>query len=161
MEAEIGAKEPVSEAVIRAVSAVTGQQSGSLQPLNQVIDPQALDALFDSPSNDVHHPSAGFSFIYSSCRITIDNRESLTIEPSETARRPSAPSDGIDRVQRSRPNRDAVETSTGETPGSRVCFACQRPIDRDSLYRSRGELVHPDCSAELRCGIWLDLPPDL
>lgn len=156
MESEIGENELVSTAVIRAVSAVKGRKPGSLQPLTDVIDSAALDALFDSRSNDALQTVGRLSFSYSSCRITIDNGEFLTIEPFETTGRLSAQSDGTDRAERSRSNRDTQQTATKRTPGSRVCFVCQQPIQRENLQRERGELVHLECGAELRCGISLE-----
>lgn len=73
MKTEIGANESVSMAVIRAVSAVTGRKPGSLQRLSDAIDLEALDALFDPRSNDVHQTDGHHSFSHSSCRIRIDN----------------------------------------------------------------------------------------
>lgn len=153
MESEIGENESVSTAVLRAVSAVNGRKPGSLQPLNDVVDPDALDALFEPRSNDVPRTGGRLSFNYSGCHITIDNGEFLTIEPFETTGRLS---DGTNRAKRSRANRDTRQTATEWTPGSRVCFVCQQPIEREDPQRERGELVHHRCRAELRCGISLE-----
>lgn len=156
MEAEIGPNESVSTAVIRAVSAVSGREPGSLQPLTEVVDTDALDALFDPPSDDVQQTNGRLAFNYSSCSITIDNGEFLTIEPFEMTRRLSAQSDVTDRAERNRSTRDVRQAATESTPGSRVCFVCQQPIDRENLQREQGELVHSECRAELRCGISLE-----
>lgn len=156
MESEIGENESVSTAVIRAVSAVEGRDPRSLQPLTDVIDPDALDALFDSLTNDVLQEGGRLTFSYSSCHITIENGESLTIEPLETIGPLSALSGRTDRAEGSRSNRDTRQTATKRTPGSRVCFVCQQPIERENLTRERGELVHPTCRAELRSGISLE-----
>lgn len=153
METEIGKNESVSTAVIRAVSAVNGRKPGFLRPLADVIGPDALDALFDPRSNDVHQTGGRLTFNYSNCRITIDNGRVLTIEPFETTGRLSAQSNGPDRAERSRSYRDTQQTATKRTPGSRVCFVCQQPIKRENLQRDRGELVHLKCRAERRCGI--------
>lgn len=155
MESEIGENESMSTAVLRAVSAVTGRKPGSLQPLADVINPDALDALFEPWSDDVPRTGRRLSFNYSSCRVTIDNGEFLAIEPFETAGRLTAQSDGTDRAERSRLRRDTRRTTTERTPGSRVCFVCQQPIEREDLQRERGELGHPKCRTELRCGISL------
>lgn len=152
MESEVGQNESVSTAVFRAVSAVTGQEPGSLQPLTDIIDPDALDALFEPRSNDVPRTGGHLSFVYSSCRITIDNGEFLTIEPLETPGLPVAQSDGTERAESGRPNRDTQRTATKRTPGWGICSVCQQPIERDEPQRERGELVHDKCSAELRCG---------
>lgn len=90
MEYEIGPTESVSTAVVRAVSAVEGQKPGSLRPLASVIDPDALDALFETRANGRPRTGGSLSFIYSGCRVSIDNGEYLTIEPLERLQRPSA-----------------------------------------------------------------------
>lgn len=156
MESEIGETESVSTAVRRAVSAVKGRKTASLRPLNAVIDPDALDAYFDPRSNDGLRTDGRLSFSYSGCHITIENSESLTIEPLETTDRPSAQSDGADRAETSRTNRETEEMTTERTPGSRICIVCQQPIAREDLQRERGELVHTECQPEARCGISLE-----
>lgn len=83
MEYDIGADEPVSTAVVRAVSAVVGRDPCSLRPLSDVLDPGALNRLFD-PRFDQQARSGGrVSFVYSGCTVTIDNGEYLTIERLE------------------------------------------------------------------------------
>lgn len=83
MEYEIGADESVSMAVVRAVSAVEGREPSSIRPLGEVIDPDALDDIFDVRHNGHPRPGGSVSFVYSNCRVTIDNGEYLTIEPLE------------------------------------------------------------------------------
>lgn len=106
MESEIGENESVSTAVVRAVSAVTGRKIGTLPPLTDVIDPDALDALFESQFDDTPRTGGRLSIIYSSCHVEIDNGEFLTIEPLETWGRLQPQSDGTDRAKRSRSNRN-------------------------------------------------------
>lgn len=96
MESEIGENESVSTAVVRAVSAVEGRKRGSLPPLTDVIDPDALDALFESQSDNISRTGGRLSFIYSRCRVAIDNGEFLTIEPLETTGRLPAQSNRTD-----------------------------------------------------------------
>lgn len=81
MDTDIGPGESVSLAVIRAVSAVEGHEPCSLPPLSEVLDPDALDALYDSPSNDTPRTGGCLSFVYCMCRVTVDNGEYLTIQP--------------------------------------------------------------------------------
>jgi hypothetical protein len=152
METEIGVDEPVSTAVLRAVSAVSGREPDSLQPLSVVIDPDALDALFAPRPNGAVRIGGRLSFIHSSCRITIDNGEFLTIEPFETTGARPAQSDDTDRADT---DRGPLHTATKRTTGSRVCSVCQQPIQGQNLHRARGELIHTGCDAELRCGISL------
>lgn len=81
MEYEIERSESVSRAVVRAVSAVDGRKPGSLPPLERVLDPDALDALFDPQSDGAPRIGGRLSFVYSRCRVTLDNGEFLTVQP--------------------------------------------------------------------------------
>lgn len=155
MQSAIGDDEPVSTAVLRAVSAVDGRKPGALDPLSDVIDPGALDALFGPRPDGGSRAGKRLSFTYSSCQVTVDDGDVLTIEPVEPRERPSARSDGTDRTERTH-QRDTQQTATDETPASRVCVVCQQPIERANLQRELGELVHDRCRAELRCGISLE-----
>lgn len=80
MEYEIGTAEPVSTAVVRAVSAVEGREPRFLRPLSDVLDPDALDALFAPRGNGIPRSGGRISFVYSNCRVTIDNGEYLTLQ---------------------------------------------------------------------------------
>lgn len=82
---EIDPGESVSMAVVRAVSAVEGCEPCSLRPLAAVIDPDALDALCAPRADSTPRVGAHFSFIYSRCRVTVDNGEYLTVQPLEHA----------------------------------------------------------------------------
>jgi hypothetical protein len=72
-------------AVVRAVSAVVGCDPCSLPPLTDAVDPDALDAIFDSQGRDTPRTGGRLSFVYGHCRVTVDNGEYLTIRPFETA----------------------------------------------------------------------------
>jgi len=81
VEYNIGVDESVSTAVVRAVSAIVGRRPGSLRPLDRVLDPEALDALF-VPSVDGKTRIGGrLSFVFGNCRVTVDNGEYLTVKP--------------------------------------------------------------------------------
>jgi len=86
MEYEIGADESVSMAVVRAVSAVEGRDPLALRPLIDVLDPDALDTLFGSRTDGAPRLGGRFTFVYSECRVTIENGETITVEPKQTAR---------------------------------------------------------------------------
>ncbi|MCU4718098.1 HalOD1 output domain-containing protein [Halapricum hydrolyticum] len=80
MEYEIGPEESVSTAVVRAVSAVEGREPCFLRPLADVVDPTALDSLFDPRYGGTPRTGGRLSFIYNNCCITIDNGEYLTLQ---------------------------------------------------------------------------------
>ncbi|MDT3433380.1 HalOD1 output domain-containing protein [Haloarcula sp. 1CSR25-25] len=97
MESEIGTDESVSMAVVRVVSAVEGRDPLSLPPLANVVDTDALDALFDARYDGTQRTGGRLSFVYSKCQITIDNAEFLTLQPLETGRRETSSQDVNDR----------------------------------------------------------------
>jgi len=80
VEYEIGPGESVSTAVVRAVSAIKGREPRSLRPLADVVDPTALDSLFDPRYDGTPRTGGRLSFVYSDCCITIDNGEYLTLQ---------------------------------------------------------------------------------
>lgn len=84
MEYEVGSNEAVSSAVVRAVSAVEGLEPDTLPPLTDVLDPDALDGLFASRPGGRARTGGRVSFVYSSCSVTVDNGEYLTLQPLES-----------------------------------------------------------------------------
>jgi hypothetical protein len=84
MEYDIGSDESVSSAVVRAVSAVEDREPCSLQPLADVLNPDALDELFTSRPGGRSRTGGRIAFVYSNCRVTIDNGEYLTLQPLES-----------------------------------------------------------------------------
>jgi hypothetical protein len=66
-----------SEAVVRAVSAVTGRPVVELEPLYAVIDPDALDVLFSSGRVK---QTGRVSFDWSGCEIVVEDCE-IRISP--------------------------------------------------------------------------------
>jgi hypothetical protein len=85
--------ESVSMAVVRAVSAVEGREPHSLPPLANVLDTDALDALFNARGDGTPRTGGRLSFVYSNCRLTIDNGEYLTLQPLETGFRETSTRD--------------------------------------------------------------------
>lgn len=98
MEYDIGSNEPVSMAVVRAVSALNGCEPCSMRPLMGVVDPDALDTLFAEQDDGEPRPGGRVSFVYEHCRVTVDNGEYLTVRPLRTQPRPAGAgaSDGAD-----------------------------------------------------------------
>lgn len=84
MNTEIQADESVGAAVVRAVCAVEDRHFRSLRPLIEVVDPDALDALFGSRPDGEARIGGRLSFVLGRCRVTVDNGEFLTIEPLDT-----------------------------------------------------------------------------
>ena len=62
------------------MSAVEGREPCSLRPLADVIDPAALDTLFDPRYDGTPRTGGRLSFVYNDCHITIDNGEYLTLQ---------------------------------------------------------------------------------
>lgn len=87
MDFDIEADETVSSAVTFAVAAVEGVDPCSLRPLNDVLDPDALDALFDPGPGGTPRIGGRVSFVYSQCRVTVENGEYLTISLLERSKR--------------------------------------------------------------------------
>lgn len=80
MEYEIEPGESVSMAVVHAVSAVEGRDPRSLDLLADVLDPDALDALFSPQADGTPRLGGRVTFVYSDCRVTVDNSEYLTLQ---------------------------------------------------------------------------------
>lgn len=80
MDYELDAGESVSMAVIRAVSALEGREPDAIEPLGNVVDPEALNLLFSPQSNGTPRNGGSISFVYSNCRVTVENGEHLTVE---------------------------------------------------------------------------------
>lgn len=70
-----------SEIIIFAVAQVSDEKPTDLQPLGEVIDPDALDTLFDRSSRD-SMGDAHLSFEYEEYEITIFNHGRITISES-------------------------------------------------------------------------------
>ena len=84
MEYEVGDREPVSMAVVRAVCAMENRMPNTLRPLNDILDPDALDAIFENRYNGLPRVGGQISFIYSNCQVTIESGEYVIIEMIDT-----------------------------------------------------------------------------
>lgn len=96
MEYEIGSDESVSTAVVCAVSAVEGRDQRSLQPLAEVLDPDALNGLFGPQTDGTTRTGGRLTFVYSRCCVTVENGEYLTLEPIDPRIRNASDPDTID-----------------------------------------------------------------
>jgi hypothetical protein len=80
MEYEISTGERVSTAVVHAVSEVEECDFHSIPPLTDVLDPDALDMLFATQYSGEPRTGGHLSFVYSRCRVTVDDGEYLTVQ---------------------------------------------------------------------------------
>ena len=69
MRRPLGEKEDPTVAIVEAVSEATGRDPIEIQPLAEVLDPDALDAVFAgaSPANPI-----GLTFYLDGCRVSVD-----------------------------------------------------------------------------------------
>jgi hypothetical protein len=65
-------EETPSEAVVKAVAAVTGRSVTELSPLYETIDPDALDLLF---SRGFVQQSGTLTFTWNGCDVTVEHGE--------------------------------------------------------------------------------------
>lgn len=72
---------PAIEAILSAVVAATGNDSLELPPLNSVIDPDALDALLDSPAYGASEQRLTVTFEYADCQVTAKAHGTVVVEP--------------------------------------------------------------------------------
>jgi hypothetical protein len=91
VEYEIGTDERVSAAVVRAVSAVEGRERGALRPLEDVVDPAALDRLFGRQDDGTCRTGGRVSFVYGRHWVTVESGEYLrlrSVQPGPDEDRP-------------------------------------------------------------------------
>jgi hypothetical protein len=73
---------PVSAEIVAAVAEGAGRETGDVQPLYTVIDPDALDALFDYGQAPAWEGE--FSFRLDGLRVTVDHTGEIVVEePTE------------------------------------------------------------------------------
>lgn len=63
--------ESTSNAVVRAVATIEGKEPMELSPLNRAVDPDALDALFDSGRFSTDRTDIHLEFSYAGYRIQL------------------------------------------------------------------------------------------
>lgn len=81
MDFPIEETEPISMAVVRAVSTAEGTEPWSIPPLADKLDPDALDALFEPGADGSPRSGGRISFVFAGYRVTVDNGEYLTVRP--------------------------------------------------------------------------------
>lgn len=77
----------VSETVVAAVAEATGRDPLDLDPLYDVVDPDALDGLFDSRGTQPN--SAEITFSMAGCRVVARGDGEVVVTPPAEAERPA------------------------------------------------------------------------
>ena len=78
IEQSVAAKN-VSDEVVSAVAAEKGVDPMELTPLYEVVDPDALDAIYRSDGFGRAGPPVRVEFTYSGCDVVIDGDASVTV----------------------------------------------------------------------------------
>lgn len=74
--------EPVSTALIMGVAAVTNAPPTEIDPLYEVVDPDALNRLFEPTANSSLRPSDGrATFTMNGCTVTVYGSGDIEITP--------------------------------------------------------------------------------
>ncbi|WP_169302398.1 HalOD1 output domain-containing protein [Halorientalis salina] len=68
--------DPVSTKIVRQVAAETGRDVLNLSPLQETIDPDALDAVVESSTPDT---TLGIRFTYEGYIVTVDGSGTVTL----------------------------------------------------------------------------------
>lgn len=50
-------------------------------------------------------------------------------------------------------NEQVASDVGGQAVRNFICVVCQQPLAEETSQRWQGEPVHPECGAELRCGV--------
>ncbi|MFC7231403.1 HalOD1 output domain-containing protein [Saliphagus sp. GCM10025308] len=72
-----------SEAVVEAVAAATGSTPESIPPLYEVVDPEALDQLFEPTSHVPSLRTGVVEFRFHGCDVTVSTSGQTTVTVSE------------------------------------------------------------------------------
>jgi len=83
------AGEPIWRIIVDSVAAATDQEATELQPLYEVIDPEALETLVESVST----PSASVTFSYHGFKVTVAADRTVTLTPNHTGNEPNTATD--------------------------------------------------------------------
>lgn len=74
----------VTTLVVKAVATATNQNQFEIDPLANVIDPEALNELFESPTGHALESKTGkVQFNYCQCSVTVSNDGTITVSPPE------------------------------------------------------------------------------
>lgn len=72
----------VSETVVSSVADALGKDEMAVEPLNDVVDPDALDALFDVRLNGERRATTGrVQFVLDGCEVTVFGDGQVVVRP--------------------------------------------------------------------------------
>lgn len=77
---EIDTDESPSEAVVRAVAALTNTSPLELDPLYHAVDPDHLDGMFGGETDATVGAASSFTFAFDGCEVTVTPEEILVRE---------------------------------------------------------------------------------
>lgn len=84
MEYQIESDETIPGAILEATRLYDQCDSVAGQSLFEVVDPDALDALFEPVDNEAPRSLGHVSFVYKGCRVTVEHGEYLRIHAVQT-----------------------------------------------------------------------------
>ena len=82
---ELSPSEPPSEGVVAAASDCDPVAPDDLTPLATVIDPDALDSLFQTVGSDADRGDGEVRFRYHGHAVTVDRDGRITVAPADAA----------------------------------------------------------------------------
>lgn len=79
----------ISEGVVYAVAEHTGTDPQELTPLHDVVDPDALNQLFESNGSDGERTQGRVTFDYCECTVTVSADGSVLVSWADQQSRPA------------------------------------------------------------------------
>lgn len=67
--------------VVEAISAIIGESPPAIEPLYDVVDPDALDALFRPRSDDIPRLRGAVTFEFGGCEVTVEGTGAVIVVP--------------------------------------------------------------------------------
>lgn len=79
----LDAMDQASATVVMAVAAVLDRDVTELDPLDDTVDPDALDALFVPKPDGTDRAGGEISFAFGACTVTVASRGEIVVDPDE------------------------------------------------------------------------------
>jgi len=77
------ADDSLAATVVSAVAAVRNVEPTAVEPLNETVDPDALNAIFDDRYNGGGRSGPSLSFRLSSCEVTVHANGRVVVRPPD------------------------------------------------------------------------------